>query len=394
MGARAIPPRAAAIKGDGWYELTLHGQKIGYAQQLLVVDGERAVARYAETVLLRRGDAPLAIATRYKLSSDGRAWEGTTSTVINGDARTLPLHSAIGIARGDEACPPAIIVPGWLALDRPTPACSVDPPRDHLTLRLSVVRRDEGVQQLRWHHPWGDLVTEVVSPPGAMPTTITAGDGLEARRVPAAQAQTPWTPPDLLELTAVRATRLASHRRGALVLRLDRGAVPAPLLAQEAQLFPGQEATDDGQHVTYHLTDHALPSSAISHQGSPLALADVRRIVGDVRAELTPSLASGAGFGDCTAVTARLARALGDHVPHRIATGWRYDDTTGLLIRHRWLVVLTTKGWRSIDPTFGEVPAKPRLIGLVHEAPTTGAPIGDLVFAIQPAASTPPSRDE
>ncbi|MCG8420701.1 MAG: transglutaminase-like domain-containing protein [Proteobacteria bacterium] len=73
------------------------------------------------------------------------------------------------------------------------------------------------------------------------------------------------------------------------------------------------------------------------------------------------------GRGDCTAHAAlfvALARARG--IPARLVTGYRIDGDR--LVRHRWAIARADRAWIAVDPTYGEAPTGPHLVGLaVHE---------------------------
>lgn len=85
------------------------------------------------------------------------------------------------------------------------------------------------------------------------------------------------------------------------------------------------------------------------------------------------------GRGDCTAhavLFAALARARG--IPVRLVTGFRVDEDR--LVRHRWAIVDVDGSWIAVDPTYGEAPSSPRLIGLaVHGTRTAELTLADEV---------------
>src|SRR5207244_10447088 len=85
--------------------------------------------------------------------------------------------------------------------------------------------------------------------------------------------------------------------------------------------------------------------------------------------------------GDCTAhALAFIARAERRGLETRAVTGWRLDG--GRLVRHRWALVRQADGpWIAVDPSYGEAPASPRLIGLaVGGATTAELAAADLAF--------------
>ena len=87
------------------------------------------------------------------------------------------------------------------------------------------------------------------------------------------------------------------------------------------------------------------------------------------------------GRGDCTAhatLFAALATARG--IPTKLVTGFRVDERR--MVRHRWAIAAGGDVSIAVDPTYGEAPARPRLLGLAVHGPTAAelAVIDDAAF--------------
>lgn len=104
------------------------------------------------------------------------------------------------------------------------------------------------------------------------------------------------------------------------------------------------------------------------------AIADVVDHLGVTATTLAAARA--ATHGDCTTHALRFAALAAEHgIPVRVVTGLRRDGDA--LVRHRWNLAWTGARWLAVDPTWGEAPAAPVLVGLaVH-----GARAADLAAA-------------
>lgn len=94
---------------------------------------------------------------------------------------------------------------------------------------------------------------------------------------------------------------------------------------------------------------------------------------------LTLGAARSADRGDCTTHALRFAAdAAAAGIVTRLVTGLRADG--GALVRHRWIVAWTGARWIAVDPTYGESPARPVLVGLaVHGARAAELALTDAV---------------
>lgn len=391
--ATRLAPAVPAAASDAWYELALHGEKIGYAHETMASHAHGVTMRRAEHVAFTRAGAPVEVYATYDATFANGRWSGELMTTMGGVTSTRPLASAVADAM---PCMPAVFAATWIAMGRPAPACGLDPTYDDLHLAAAIERAPHGrggtSWRIAWRHPWGELATEVVGRAGEPPSAIASSDGATARKTTAKLARATWTPPDLLALTAVEA-----QRQGDGVIIPARHRPRSPALA--AMRFPGQTeaVTADGQAVRFTLTTSPLPADALPTLPGEVATTPdaLRSMMVALHAQLAPSLHFGTGLGDCRAMSAQLGADLARRrIAFRYATGWRLEVASSRLVRHRWLVVRATHGWISVDPSFAEVPAAPVLIGLVLEAPAQGPPQGDLVFDLTPAPSTPPSRGE
>ncbi|MBK9070843.1 MAG: hypothetical protein IPL79_07585 [Myxococcales bacterium] len=393
LSSTADAAQTGAIASDAWYELALHGEKIGYAHETMDAQAHGVTMRREERVAFTRAGAPVDFHAIYDATfADGR-WSGEVTTAMGGATSTRPLMPDIDAV----SCIPAVFAATWLAMGQSAPACGIDPAYEGLRLAAGIERVPQSASvgtawRITWHHPWGELTSTVTGSAGQLPDVVTSSDGATAQKTTAHLAQVAWTPPDLLALTAVKAQRVAD---GVLVPARHRPQSPA--LA--AMRFPGQReaVTADGYWVNVTLTPSPLPAAALPLL--PGEVATTPRVLTTMMAalhkQLAPSLQLGTGLGDCRAMSAQLGADLAQRrIAFRYATGWRLEAASSRLIRHRWLVVRATHGWISIDPAFAEVPAQPVLIGLVLEDPSQGPPQGDLVFDLAMASSRPRSRDE
>jgi transglutaminase-like putative cysteine protease len=113
-------------------------------------------------------------------------------------------------------------------------------------------------------------------------------------------------------------------------------------------------------------------------QVAALARATAELLTDDLGAQPAGARAALAlGRGDCTAhatLFAGLARTRGIAV--QLVTGFRLDRDR--LVRHRWALVHVAGAWMAVDPTYGEAPAAPRLLGLaVHDVWTADIAMAD-----------------
>ncbi len=115
---------------------------------------------------------------------------------------------------------------------------------------------------------------------------------------------------------------------------------------------------------------------ALTRATRTMLLDDMATPVHEARAALA------LGRGDCTshaALLSSMAGAVG--ITTRLVTGFRLDN--GRMIRHRWVIGHIGGAWMAVDPTYGEAPARPRLLGLaVHDRSAAQlAIVDDMAFS-------------
>lgn len=240
--------------------------------------------------------------------------------------------------------------------------------------RVDAVAPDRLVARLELD---GGLLAEATIDRAAdgMPARVVDGEGVIALRITAAQARAPFAATDLVAATAVPITGRRGRR---LVLEGDL-VVPA---------LPGQAVTAAAAGVSLELGARlpgALPMPPDSAR-DPDRAAEIRGLVADVRARITPDLgatptssrdADAATAGDCTTFAlAYTALASRRGIPTRVVTGLRVDGDR--LVRHRWAVSWTGRAWIAVDAAFGAVPAGGDLVGLaISDANDAGLVAGE-----------------
>lgn len=250
----------------------------------------------------------------------------------------------------------------------------------------------------------GELQSEVDLAADGTVLRVEAPNNVSAVRVDPRSLDDPFDPPEVVDNASISVAG-AAPRSGPVALSVDsvqRDAPPA---------LPGQLVVAEGDHWTVLLTrgdeggSHAEPSvaEAVDPEISALATAIVRATAAvnerDVVRALTqatarlldddlsspavePSVALALGRGDCTAhaaLFAALASARG--IPTRLVTGYRL--TGARLVRHRWALAFVDDRWIAVDPTYGEMPTRPGLLGLAVHRPSAAelAVVDDIAFA-------------
>jgi len=207
---------------------------------------------------------------------------------------------------------------------------------------------------------------------------IVDGDGVIAIRATAAQAAAPFPRVDLVAAAAIPIAGAPGPERR-LVLDGDL-ALPA---------LPGQAARAGADGIEVALSPHlagGLPPPSPDAAPGPDRTREIGALVARVRARIAPDLAAGpaiaaaaaaATAGDCTTYAlAYAAHAAQAGIPTRVVTGFRVDGDR--LVRHRWAVSWTGRGWIAVDAAFGAAPAGGDLIGLaVHDADDAGLVSGE-----------------
>ena len=232
----------------------------------------------------------------------------------------------------------------------------------------------------------GNVTAEATIDRGAdgMPARVVDGDGVIAIRASAAEARADFPALDLVAATAVPidGTR---HAQNALVLDGNLALPPVP--GQRAATSPSGIAVVLGADLP-----GALPAGEPGRDRG----ADIRELVDEVRARVTPDLgaptatprdADAATAGDCTTFAlAYAALATRRGIATRVVTGLRVDGDR--LVRHRWAVSWTGRAWIAVDAAFGAAPAGGDLVGLaVGDADDAGLVAGDAALGHVRSAS-------
>ncbi|MBK7073135.1 MAG: hypothetical protein IPH44_12605 [Myxococcales bacterium] len=198
-----------------------------------------------------------------------------------------------------------------------------------------------------------------------LPTEIDSGDGVTAIRRPAGVPAPRFDPIEVVDGNALTIdggaaavidfpdARVAIPAvPGQLVWRRPGGGWRVALSAvARGELAPGpsgRDRTGDVDRLTAAVADAVVDD-----------LGTTATTVGAARA---------ATRGDCTTHALQLVAMADDAgIATRVVTGLRLDGDR--LVRHRWVVAWTGGRWRAVDPTYGESPAAPALIGLAVHGP-------------------------
>jgi len=399
------------------FALTWRGARIGSATEELSRlpgddDGLRFVRR--EHMVVRRGDALVPLKTTITIATDAALTARDVSvTRISGadETRGSARRDADGSWRvwfGDE--PPRRIngsaVPaellGMLVAMKPArtwKGTAFLPGWGFAVANVDVApdSNTPGSVVATVHTPLGDLASEIALADDGTVNEVDGADGMGARRVDRAQLEAPFDPPELVDGTTIPLTGSLPDR-GEVAIAIDGIGRPAP------PSLPGQELVIETP-TSWHMVLGAgssgpkpppvtevpqryreLAAQIIGAPGSTLgevaalAAATPSLIDGDLSAPgTTADAALALGRGDCTAhaiLFATLAAARG--IPTRLVTGFRIDGDH--MVRHRWVIAWLGDRWMAVDPTFGEAPAQPRLIGLaVHGASAAELAVVDTV---------------
>ncbi len=402
------------------FALTWRGARIGSATEALSRgqgddDGLRFVRR--ERMVVRRGDAMVPLETTITIRTDDALIARDVSVTrvsgaetTRGSARRDP-DGAWRVWFGDEAprriaadAVPAELL-GMLVAMQPSRTwkgtaflpgwgfavadVDVAPDADATSAVVATV-----------HTPLGDLASEIELAADGTVRRVDGADGMGSRRVNPVELDAPFDPPELVDGTTIGLTGELPDR-GEVAIAIDGVGRPAP------PALPGQELvieTPNSWHLVLgagssgpkpppvtevppryrQLAEQIVgaPGSSLG-EVSALAAATPSLVAGDLSAPgSTADAALALGRGDCTAhavLFATLAAARG--IPTRLVTGFRIDGAQ--LVRHRWVIAWLGDRWMAVDPTFGEAPAQPRLIGLAVHGTTAAelAVVDTVAFA-------------
>jgi transglutaminase superfamily protein len=390
-------PTAAPAHPLAGYEadfiLSWNGARVGSAHESLRDAGEGLRFVRDEEIVVRRGDAELrsstsiaidiapwragddllratAVHLRQKSADIVRTGEavresdGTWRVELEGEpARALPAGAVPAelvpfVAADGRRFSGPVILPGWGFASGNLEAVPGESDSGRRTLDLTLTT-DAGV-----------LTGQMILAQNGTPTRVVSGDTVSSRADPG-EAASRFVPPEIVDGTSLPVAGVVAPGAG---VTLELGPVRRPLPPD----LPGQRITAAGD--TWRVALAPAPRGRLD------AIAELARSTASlVQDDLGVDITGGAQAlalrrGDCTThavVFAELAARRGYQV--RLVTGYRLAD--GKLTRHRWNIVRVGATWYSVDPTFGEGPAKPDLIGLaVH-----GASAADLALSSEVA---------
>ena len=201
----------------------------------------------------------------------------------------------------------------------------------------------------------------------ALPPAALADDGLALFITPVTRDEPPVMPGQRVRLG-----------KDSWFVQLHPGDVAPP--GSRLAIPANASSADESDRRVKALADRIIArSNARDQRGEIIALtrATAELVEDDLGAPANGARATIAlGRGDCTAhasLFVALARARG--IAAHMVTGYRIDGDR--MVRHRWAIAhigqLGRMGqargaWISVDPTYGEAPAAPRLVGLtIHE---------------------------
>jgi transglutaminase-like putative cysteine protease len=409
------------------FVLTWQGARMGSAVEELRAHrrpGSSLRFTRREHIVVRRGTAEVLNETTIVIDTDHdlrpievRVQRTTGATLIEGRAHRLAdgrwqARFADEPARTiDVDAVPAELVPLLIALrhDRRFDGEVFMPGSGFAVAHLRVRPARVGSERVtaRVDTPLGVMSSNVGLLSDGTVRDFEGDDGVGARRVDIATLDEPFDPPELVDNASIplqgRLGALTDDERPvALVLRGVHRPRPPEL--------PGQRMVIEGEGL-WHFVLEAADSSQVVITAQPrpavspevAVLADtITRGATDRRAEvlalargterlIEDDLGAGAvdsraalalGRGDCTAhaiLFVALAHARG--ISARVVTGYRVDGAR--LVRHRWAIAQLDRGWIAVDPTYGEAPAAPRLLGLAVHGETAAelAVVDSLAFS-------------
>ncbi|MBE7448366.1 MAG: transglutaminase domain-containing protein [Kofleriaceae bacterium] len=208
---------------------------------------------------------------------------------------------------------------------------------------------------------------------------IVGGDGVVARRAALDAALRPPAPAEVVDVQRHRRRARARARRP------RRHGDPGAARRHRARAAGGARSARRRDRALARHPRRPRPWRAGAGAASPDRTADIAALARVVAADVVDHLgvtattlaaARAATHGDCTTHALRFAALAAEHgIPVRVVTGLRRDGDA--LVRHRWNLAWTGARWLAVDPTWGEAPAAPVLVGLaVH-----GARAADLAAA-------------
>lgn len=398
-----VPADHPLVGYEGWFLLTWNGARVGDAHERLARRPDaRGGFRFTrtESIAIARAGELVEIRTELTIDTD----DDLEARRVHLEQRSGEVH-LVGTAVRDPD--------GWSiqwAGDPPRRAPAAAVPLALLPLASSITPADyrgpvllegygfaeaeleldrTGAAELRAHlrTRYGETATTIVLRPDG---TVDRIEGLSgAIRVSRDQVATTFTALDVIDSATLPFPEVPAAGRALIVEPVRRGP-PPPLPGQRTRIEGDRWIVElDPAHrpeapagLSVEPQPHELETAAESllaeagaltpmAEARALAVAVAQLIEDDGAAPVTSARAAlDAGRGDCT-THALLFRALAATrgIPTRLVTGYRWHE--GRWVRHRWVAAAVEGRWLAVDPTYGEAPAAPRLLGLaVHD----GAP--------------------
>lgn len=428
------------------FVLRWQGVRVGDATEQIRQRGETLHYSRHERITVRRADAVIRLETKIQIETDTalRASRVTVkrragATTITGVAQR-DRDSRWRVWFGNEpmrtiaaAAVPAELVPLLLAHRHPKQFSGrVFLPGfgfAEAQLRVSVATKRGGVEHATAvaTTSMGKLESAIEFLSDGTVARIRGADSSEATRVDKSATLASFTPPELVDSASLPVAGPVPASSATVVLELVGATNPPPPMPGQRispsangwriVLVPGNQANRAATHYVDAGAD-AAPSSTrpprrrdrranptqismtaarivhTAHATGPraelvaLTVATEQILADDLSAPgIDATTALALGRGDCTAhasLLAALATARG--IETRLVTGYRLDNA--VLVRHRWLVARLPSGWVTVDPTYGEAPARGRLIGLATHTGSAAdlAMVDELAFAGYQAA--------
>lgn len=369
----------------------MRGADAMYATTVITIDANRALIANRVAIRQQTGDIVLTGSAVRDSNGDWVVRYGDEpASLVDGDVIPAELAPLLVAMSDDRSLSARVMLPGYgFAVGDLTIE-----PAEASHGRVVMATLDTGVAQLR-----GRMTLKS----NGTVSRVIATDAVGSFRTTRAEIDQPFTPPEIVDSASIPIDdSIPAVGKMTLVIEPVSHEIPARI--------PGQVVVDHEDGWRVELTAGNAPR--IEAADSAVATPDsyfgeiAERIVreagaGDVRAEVialaratdsliiddyatssaNPRASLALGRGDCTThatVFAALATARG--IPTKLVTGFRVDEQR--MVRHRWALAAVGGAWIAVDPTYGEAPARPRLLGLATHGPTASelAVIDDAAF--------------
>ena len=394
LGACAAAPSAPKTVADAppdvhhdqtrYFSIWLGGARVGTATEAERWSARGVRLERTEVMRFMRGDSEVEMITLIAIDADPALvphrvlWTEAAGRV----SRSAEIHEEGGAWHGMLDAPlaphavPAELVPLLVRRDGHFAGTVFLPARNFASGRghIDPVAPGRLVAQLALDA--GPLAEATIDQESdGMPARVVDGEGVIALRITREAAFEGFVAVDLVAATSVPIGGVRPRHGHHLTLTGDL-ALPA---------LPGQTAIARGTGFGIELGAQ-LPGALPGETAGADRAAEIRQLVANVRARITPDLgapqlsardAEAATAGDCTTFAlAYAALATRRGIPTRVVTGFRVDGDR--LVRHRWAVSWTGRAWIAVDAAFGAAPAGGDLIGLaIHDADDAGLVSGE-----------------